>query len=276
MILNLTLPLLLLLCTGMVAAQENVPLIKGQRQWTASLWWIVSDHHFDRAGTKTESIFEYGFYSVKFRGRQGISDRVSIDFSIPFNIAYSKLPLSGQRRQNSGLGDFNAGVHYTARSDSSLQLIGILMIQIPNAKLADNLSTGSNSFDQLLQVQAYSNYHIGHMDSWIGITGGFNNRGKDYNSEFRYGIEAGWFLDDKKVEASFNLHGIASVGKSENTYNQFPETLFSNQKEELTLSPSLRFKISRTLSVGLGVDAVLSGKNRAAGTGFEISVRKSG
>jgi hypothetical protein len=267
---------ILLFCSfEMLSGQENAPLAKGAMQWNAHLWWIDSDHYYNRDGVKEESLFEYSFYNTHVRALHALSDRLRVAIGVPvINIAYTRLPLSGQKATKSGVGDIDAGFHYTMLPDSAFQLIGILQFQIPTTTYNDNLSIGSGSFDQLIKLQAYRYYHIGNADAWIGLAGGFNNRGKEYNNELRYSAETGWFLDDNKVEVSLTLHGFASLGTSESNFRRIPETLFANQKEEQILSPALQFKLSRAFTVGLRVDALLSGRNRSDGTAFQISIRR--
>jgi hypothetical protein len=261
---------LIWLITGTSIAQPDWPLQKRGFQLWVSEWWTIADQHFNGTGDVVDNVAEYGYFITAYALRYGISDRFALSMKYPFaNYVYTKLPLSGSKSSGWKGGDMEVGIQYTLLRKTNLSLTTQLDFSHPTSGQIGSQPTGDPASYQHLSLSLIRKSSIFHRHGWWQVSTGYRIRNADFDNEYYYQIGTGIAIDSN-FTASIRLHGFIPIGDNEVTTGVFSESLFSNHRAAHMLSPAIRFRISKAISLGVGIDAMLGGKNRFADTGYEV------
>ncbi len=217
-----------------------------------------------------------GNYTTAFYGEYGLTSKLTAIAYIPFLVRNTVNEgvgaLTGDVLQrgleNTAFGDVDLGLRYGLLRKGAWVISTSLTLGIPSGdfKNADLLYTGDGEFNQLLKLEwGYGQarwYATGHA--------GVNNRTKGFSEEFRYQVEAGYWLLPKKLLASAKVAGVASFrnGNPSSSING----LFANNVEYL--SPQLGLTYERNGQWGLSaqVAGAFNGRNVLAAPSVSVGV----
>ena len=255
------------------ASASAWPLPKNGTFLSLTQWWIVSDQHFDRNGNIQPDIAEYGFYSTSFYVERALGTRLTSSINFPFlNFIYTELPVSMVRQSAWKAGDLDLGLKYALTYEKVVAVNATLILGIPLAKHEPGaLQSGDHEFNQLIRVDVSDRFMLFRSKAWANLYAGYNHRSLDYSDEIHYGLETGIDIRDK-ISFSLRLAGIDAIGSDENANYINPQSLFSNFKEYVRLSPEITYHITQSWGVAIGAGTTLSGKNTLSGTAFSIGV----
>ena len=250
------------------------PQPKGGYYLKLSEWWIVSDQHFDRVGMIQPNIVEYGYYATSLYAEYGLSKKLTGFINFPFiNYTYTVLPASMLKQSVWKTGDADIGMKYAFVIDNPIVASASFILGIPSGHTESNaLKTGDGEFNQLLRVDASGGFTILSSNGWLNLYTGYNHRTQNYSDEIQYGFEVGMDISKDKLSVTLRLEGINALGDDENAVDINPQSLFSNHKEYMSLSPEIAYHISPSWGTTIGVGTALSGKNIFANPTFTIGI----
>ncbi len=252
------------------------PQPKGGYFIKLSEWWIVSDQHFDFNGEVHPNLLEFGYYSTNLYAEYGFTDRTTAILYFPFlNYAYSIPPSSVGKQSIWALGDPDIALKYALVYQKPIALSVTFLSGLPLGKDRESgtagLQTGDGEWNQALILDAGTGYKVSNSTGWVNLYGGYNLRTGYFDDELLYGIEGGIHLAQNKITIAARVAGIKALGDPANALYINPQSLFSNHKEYVSLSPELSYHLGRW-GVTIGVGTALSGQNIFANTTFTIGV----
>lgn len=235
---------------------------KGTYRIKLSEWWFVSDSHFDHEGHVIDNFVEYGHYATQMDLEFGLSDRLTARLSFPFlNYLYTQLPASLQKRSAWKTGDADVGASYKVIFNNTLQMRVALTLGLPlGYNEQEAIKSGDGEFNQVLQVELGHNGTMWQRTSWWGLHAGWNNRNEGFATEFVYGGEAGIEVVKDKLNISVRVNGIDPIGKV-NISPIVEESLYSNLRKLIALTPEVSFQINPLLGVKISQQIPLAGRN---------------
>jgi hypothetical protein len=68
------------------------------------------------------------------------------------------------------------------------------------------------------------------------------------------------------------VKGFRPTGDQPAPVGVFAESLFSNRREAVFICPEIRFSVDERFRIGVGIEAIVSGKNYFAGTAYRVSI----
>ena len=235
-----------------------------------SEWWIDSDQHFDSDGIIRPNIVNYGYYATSLYAEYGISHRWTALLNFPFlNYAYTQLPSSLLKTSIWKPGDAEAGIKYALTYLRPIALSVGLSVTLPfGYEENEALQTGYGSITEMVRMDLAKSFKAFHSDAWINVHSGYRLRNKGFADEFQYGIEGGVTLPNKKLSVIARLEGITALGDDENAVRINPQSLFSNFREYVGISPEIIYHVDDNWGITLGAGFALSGQNIFANPSF--------
>lgn len=268
------LPLILLVfISGRDSVAGGWPQSKGGYYVKLSEWWVVSDQHFDENGDVQSNFVEYGYYATNLYAEYGFSPKLTCILHFPFlNYTYHVEPASLDRQSTWKTGDADLGLKYALMTDHPLNISSSLMLGLPLGYNKDGpLITGDGEFNQIVRVDAGQGFLLFKSDAWFNIYTGYNHRTNGYADEWQYGMEFGIKLSDNNVSLMVRLDRIDALG-NDATAPVNPQSLFSNYKEYLSLSPEVNYHIDQAWGITIGAGTALLGKNIFASPSFTFGI----
>lgn len=250
------------------------PQLKGGYYLKLSEWWLVSDQHFDRNGMIQPNIVEYGYYATSLYVEYGFGKRLTGLLNYPFiNYTYTILPISMVKQSVWKTGDADIGLKYAIIFEKPIVASGSLVFGVPLGYTESNaLKTGDGEFNQLIRMDASGGIKLFNSIGWLNLYAGYNNRARGFADEVHYGLEAGMDISQDKLSITLRLAGIDVLGNDENAPSVNPQSLFSNYREYLSLSPEITYHINQSWGTTIGAGTALSGKNIFANPTISIGV----
>ncbi len=236
--------------------------------------WLVSDSHFDGKGEIRDNLVEYGYYSSLIEVEYALSEQLAAFLHFPFlNYTYSVTPLSLQKEAIWKTGDPEIGMMYNFSPGRSLSVRAGLFLGLPLGFYGQGaLSTGDGEFNQMIKLEAGSRDRSFDKDIWWTVYTGINNRTLQYAEEFVFGAAGGRQLIQEKLAISVSLDGIKAIGDSNGAKNINPQSLFSNFRELLNITPQLGFQIHPSLQARIEMGIPISGRNIFTNPSFGLSL----
>ena len=272
-----------LLFTINLCLASGWPQPKGKAYLKLSQWWVISDRHYTDVG-KIDPNATYGVFNTSLYAEYGFTDRLTGLVYFPFySRAYFNNSISATTGETltkgeaiNSIGDTNLGIKYGLTSDKAVALSTTLTFGLPvgndSGGSANNLQTGDGEFNQMLQVDAGMSFSIGNSPGYANAYIGYNNRTNGFSDEFRFGIEAGITILNKKVTTTARLYGIQST-ENGTLSNQINNTsIFANNSEHLTFAPEVAYHINDQWGISAGLGTALSGKIIFAAPSYEVGV----
>ena len=236
--------------------------------------WLVSDKHYDGMGELKDNFVEFGYYSSFVEVEYGVGDRMAISLYFPFlNYTYTVLPVSLQKQAIWKTGDAEVGITYDFTHGKTISVKAGLYLGLPLGFHGQGaLQTGDGEFNQLVKLDMMHPVRSIENTIWWGLYAGFNNRTRQYAEEFLFGAEAGIRVVPDKVNFLLSIDGIKAIGKKAGASDINSQSLFSNFRERLLITPKAGFQINSDLEARIQTGIPVSGRNIFADLLFGISV----
>jgi protein XagA len=250
------------------------PMPKGGYFLKLSEWWMVSDKHFDSEGHIQSNLLEYGYYATTLSGEYGLGKRTTVSIQFPvINYAYSVLTSAQVKQSILKTGDVEVGLKYGLITDQPIALSASLILGLPvGYNDNDALITGDSEFNQLIRLDASKDFSFVKSNAWLNVYSGFNHRSGDFTDELHYGIESGIDFSNDILAIVVRLQGIDALGVLKTNSHVNPQSLFSNNKEYLSVTPELTYHISSMWGITIGAGIPLKGKNIFADPSFSVGI----
>ena len=247
------------------------PQPKGGYFIKLSEWWIASDQHFDSEGNIRPNIVNYGYYSATIYAEVGIGHRWTGILNFPFlNYTYTQHPTNLTKQDIWKPGDADLGLKYAITYQQPISITTTLFVSLPfGYNQEEALLTGLGTFSEMLQLDIARSFN---ESSWIDIYSAYAHRGESYADEFHFGLEAGLTFSNKTLTLTARVEGVKALGDDENADHINPQSLFSNFKEYLSISPELIYHINQEWGVSLGAGFTVAGQNIFANPAFSLGV----
>ncbi len=217
-----------------------------------------------------------GNYTTAFYGEYGLTNKLTAIAYVPFWVRNTVNEGVGaitgdvlqQGLQNTDFGDVDLGLRYGLVRRGAWVVSTSITLGLPSGdfKNADLLYTGDGEFNQLLKLEWGRGtarwYATGHV--------GVNNRSKGFSEEFRYQVEAGYWLLKGKLLASAKVAGVQSFQNGDPSSST--NGLFANNVEYT--SPQLGLAYERKGQWGLSamVAGAVQGRNVLAAPSVSVGV----
>jgi hypothetical protein len=244
----------------------------GKGFYKADMTAIVTDNVFNNNGIIVPIVATSGFYSAALYGEYGLTNDLTVVANIPVFVSNSLAAfkigtLSYPTTSSSGFGDVDLGVRYQLYK-GGVAVSGILMLGLPTGTALNTTSapTGDGEFNQLVKVAVGT----GTATWWTQGAVGFNFRSGNNSNEFRYDLEVGWKLFDKKLLAILKINGVESMNNGSRGEN--PLGLFSNNVGYLALGPELLYYATPKFGLSLKLGGALKGRNVQAAPSIAFGI----
>ena len=267
-----------------VQAGGGWPQPKGKGYFKLSQWWIIADEHYTDAGLIDPNITN-GLFNTSIYGEFGFTDRITAVIYFPFfsrNIINNQISATTGNLIKAGealnaVGDTDLGIKYgLSRPGSKIAVSATLRLGLPIGREAggseNNLQTGDGEFNQMILLDAGMSFGSSEVPSYANVYAGFNNRTNDFSDEFRFGLEMGVGLAEKKLWLIGRLSGIKSLrnGKLASEINS--TSIFANNAEVVNIGGEINYYITDHLGISGGAAIPLSGKIIFAAPAYSLGV----
>lgn len=277
-----TILLILLLASGtLLSAAGPWPQKKGRGYFKLYEFWLQFDEHFTSTG-ELDPNATLGLYNTALYAEYGLTNRLTGIINLPF---YSRNVVNDQvsgTRGNvlipgeaiSGLGDTDIALRYgITKPGAAFPVAATLTFGIPLGEDAggelNNLQTGDGEFNQMLEFSAGRS--IGD-NAYATASLGVNNRTNGFSDEFRFGLEAGLAVANRRVWLIGRLNGSESFQNGETAATFSSTSIFSNNAEFLSLGGEVNVYITKKFGVSAGAATALSGRVIAAAPAYSAGV----
>ncbi len=236
--------------------------------------WLVTEKHFDVTGVKRDNLVEYGYFSTLVEAEYGFSERLSAFLHFPFlNYTYTVTPLSLQKVAVWKTGDPELGVIYNLSPGRNLSARAGLYLGLPLGFHGQGaLNTGDGEFNQMIKLEVGEPYQSFDDVIWWELYTGVNHRTRQNAEEFVFGAEAGMQVIREKLDFAIQVDGIKAFGNSAGAVNINAQSLFSNFRERLVVTPRVGFQVFQNLEVRIETAIPITGRNYFANPTFGISL----
>ncbi len=282
---NIILFLFLVFITNNLQAGGPWPQPKGKGYFKLSEWWIVFDQHYTDAG-KIDPNITTGIFNTTFYAEYGFTDRLTGILNAPlFSRNYMNNVVSATTNDIltpgeavNSIGDFDVGLKYGltaqgAKIPLSLSLILGLPTGKESAGSLKNLQTGDGEFNQIFQVDAGIGFKLGQkLPVYASGYVGFNNRSQGFSEEFRFGLELGAGLFDKKLWLIGRLNAVESFKNGDTAETTTSTSIFANNTEFTGIAIEAAYYISPKWGVSASVAGAFRGEIIAAAPSYSVGV----
>lgn len=257
------------------------PQGKGNGYFKLYEFWLQFNEHYTSSG-ELDPNATLGLYNTALYAEYGLSDRFTGIINLPF---YSRNVVNAQISATrgdvlipgeaiSGLGDTDIGLRYAITKPGAMfPIAATLTLGLPLGEDAggelNNLQTGDGEFNQLLEFSAGRS--IGNS-AYATASIGVNNRTNGFSDEFRFGLEAGVAVANRKVWFIGRLTGSESFQNGETAATFSSTSIFSNNAEYLSLGGEVNIYVTKKLGISAGAATALSGRIIAAAPAYSAGV----
>lgn len=260
------------------------PVPKGKAYYKLSEWWLVFDQHYTDAGQIDPNVTT-GIYTTAFYGEYGLTDRLTAIAYAPLLVRNTMNNLVSNTTSEvlvegdaiNTIGDIDLGIKYgLTKVGASVPISATLMLGIPTGETSGgrqgNLQTGDGEFNQLVQVDIGTGFSIGKTSAYASAYTGFNNRTNDFSDEFRYGIEGGVNLLNKKLWLIGRLFGVESFKNGATAESVTSTSIFANNSEFTSYSLEAAVYITDKVGVSANIASAFRGEIIAASPSYSVGV----
>ncbi len=244
-------------------------------------WWILSNQHFTSSGGVDPNATR-GTYFTNVYAEYGISDRFTGMVHLPF---FARVTLHEQVSGTTGdvisegdalnaIGDIDIAVKYALIRNKPIVVGVTLLLGLPTG-ISDggkdgSLQTGDGEFNQLLRVDVSGSFKLGSKYPYVSGYGGYNNRTGGYSDEYVLGIETGVQLG--KWIPIIRSDMVFSSRNGDPNFNSDGTSLFSNNREYISIAPELNYKVNDTFGISAGAGFAVYGKLIFANPTYSLGV----
>jgi hypothetical protein len=258
------------------------PQPKGKGYFKLTQWWTVFDEHYTDLGLIDPNITS-GIFNTSIYAEYGITKNFTGIVYLPFfSRNYVNNLVSGTTGETlvagdaiNSLGDSDIGIKYAF--PTRLPLAATLTFGLPLGQSVggeqNNLQTGDGEFNQMLQLDAGAGLNITKdIAFYTSAMVGFNNRTNGFSDEFRYMVEGGFGLFDKKVWLIGKLIGVESFKNGEAAGNVNSTSIFANNSEHTSFSIEAAAYVSKKIGVSFNYTAPIRGEIIAADPAYSVGI----
>jgi len=277
-------PLLLLLSLHAALAGGPWPKGKGKTYLKVGEWWVVSQQHYTDNGGLDPNVTT-GIFNTFLYAEHGFTERLTATLYFPFvSRTYMNNLVSGTTGEvivpgsaYTGIGDTDLGAKYTltkpgAKIPLSLSVILGLPLGNPAAGDQKNLQTGDGELNQMLRLDAAHSFRLGKQNSYVSTYLGVNNRTNGFSDEFRFGVEWGLNLADRKLWLISRLDGVESFFNGSRPQDVSSTSIFANNTEFTMASLEAAYYLSDKIGVSVYGGYAFRGKIIFAAPSFSVGV----
>ena len=137
-----------------------------------------------------------------------------------------------------------------------------------------NLQTGDGEFNQLLRVDAGMSIPIKSkkVSAYANTYVGFNNRTNNFSDEFRFGLEAGLSLFEKKFLVIGRMNLVKSLKNGADASEITSTSIFSNNSEYTNVGVELAYNFSKKIGMSVSYDSAINGEIIFASPAYSVGV----
>ena len=274
----------LFLTTGQVWAGGGWPQPKGKGYFKLAEWWVVSNQHYTDRGLIDPNVTT-GIFNTSLYAEYGFTNRLTGVLYFPF---FSRTYMNNLRSATTGelltpgesintIGDTDLGLKYgLTKPGSRVALSASLILGLPLGEDAGgsqgNLQTGDGEFNQLLQVDAGTSFSVGKLPAFANIYTGFNNRTNDFSDEFRYGVEAGVNVLNRRAWIIGRITGVESLRNGKTAAEVNTTSIFANNTAFTSASIELAYYVTKQVGVSASYAGAFRGQIIFASPSYSVGV----
>lgn len=258
---------------------------KGKGYLKLSEWWVVFDQHYTDAGL-TDPNITTGIFNTTIYAEYGFTDRFTTNIYAPIFVRNTMNNLVSATTGDviipgeafMGPGDLDLGFKYSlTKPGSKFPVAATVTLGLPTgtpvAGALDNLQTGDGEFNQIFQIDAGYGFSISKKTSAYASTYvGFNRRSNGFSEEFRFGLEAGVGLFERKWWITGRILGVESFKNGATAETVTSTSIFANNSEFLSVSLESSVYLSPKLGVSASVAGALRGEIIAAAPTYSVGI----
>jgi hypothetical protein len=277
---KLILVLMLGSLTNVMLAGGGWPKPKGQGYFKLSQFSLRADQHYTDQG-KLDPNVTIGVYNTTLYGEYGFTNRLTGIINAPLfarttvdNVlsrTTDELIIPGDAIN--GIGDVDLSIKYGLNKPGSVvALSASLLFGLPfgadEGGRDNNLQLGDGEFNQMVTLDAGIGLGAGYMNFYAG----YNNRTNNFSDEFRYGVEGGISVLEKKLWITGRIIGVESLenGSFERQSENF--TIFANDTKYTTASIELNYYVTSKIGVSANYATAFRGELILASPAYTFGV----
>lgn len=258
------------------------PQPKGKGYFKLTQWWTVFDEHYTDLGLIDPNVTS-GIFNTSIYAEYGFTKNITGIAYVPFlSRNYVNNLVSGTTGETliagdavNSLGDADIGIKYGF--PTKLPLAATLTFGLPLGQSVageqNNLQTGDGEFNQMLQLDAGAGFNIVEdVSFYMSAMVGFNNRTNGFSDEFRYSVEGGFGLFDKKLWLIGRLIGVESFKNGDAAGTSMSTSIFANNSEHTSFSVEAAVYISKKIGISANYTAPIRGEIIAADPAYSVGV----
>lgn len=261
------------------------PQKAGQGFFKLSEWWIVFDQHYTDAGELDPNVTT-GIFNTSLYAEYGFTDRITGIVNAPlFSRNYMNNLVSNTTGETiqageavNSLGDIDISLKYGLTAPGNrFPLAVTLTLGLPTGRTAagtqENLQTGDGEFNQILQLDGGTSFRIGkNTDSYVSAYVGINHRTKGFSEEFRYGLEWGVSLLERKLWLIGRLNTVESFKNGDTAATANSTSIFANNTEFSGVALEANYYLTKRWGVSASVAGAFRGEIIAAAPSYSVGV----
>ena len=271
--------------SGSVYAGGPWTQLKGKGYFKLSEWWTVFDQHFTDTGLLDPNVTT-GIYNTNFYVEYGVTDRFTTVLNFPlFSRTYmnnlrssttNDILVAGEALNS--IGDIDLGVKYCLScSGTKLPVSVSLILGIPTGNSSggsqNNLQTGDGEFNQMLMVDAGTGFNLSrNIPAYVSAYVGVNNRTENFSEEFRYGVEFGVGVFNKRLWLNTKLNVVESFKNGATAEDVTTVSVFANNTEFASVAFEANYYLNDRLGLSTSVAGALRGEIIAAAPSYSVGV----
>lgn len=249
---------------------------KGNGYYKLSAWYLSSDQHYTDTGDIDPNLTRSQF-NINIYAEYGITDRLDAVAYVPF---FSRVAQNNLLSQTTGevltpgesvnaFGDIELGVNYNIFKSNHWSASAKLLLGLPtgddNGGSDGSFQTGDGEFNQYISGLIGYSKNLGDIPFYSKSYIGFNNRTQNFSDEFRFGLESGFNLFNKKVWLIGRMDVVKSLKNgSLNAQNNSQGSIFANNIEYVSLGAEASYYITKKFGLSFTFNSAVSGRIIAA------------
>lgn len=260
------------------------PQPKGKGYFKLSEWWTIFDQHYTDSGLIDPNVTS-GVFNTSLYAEYGITNRITTIVNAPlFSRSYmnnlksmttQEIIVAGDAINS--IGDIDIGFKYgITKPGAKIPISVSLTFGLPTGISAGgelkNLQTGDGEFNQMIQIDSGTGFNIGSVPAYVSGYVGYNNRTNNFSEEFRYGLEFGVGLFDKKLWINAKLNTVESLKNGATAETVMSTSLFANNTEFASVGFEAAYYITKKFGVSAGTAGAIRGEIIAAAPSYNVGV----
>ncbi len=234
-------------------------------------WSLLANEHFTDQGKRDPNATR-GLFINSVYWQFGLLNKINLITYLPVlvkNYQFAQVSKSNgstyePRQEFSSFGDSNIALEYGLKSTEKWAFSSTLTLGIPTGKakagLDGSYQTGDGEFNQLLQLNLGSGYHLAKQPFYLKSYIGYNNRTKGFSDELHSYFETGTQVWHKKLLLLTRLHWIKPLYNGTLDASNANGAIFANNIESFILGSEMALNIGEKWGLSATIGHPLFGK----------------